>query len=111
MITYTRYFNNTQAQTEWLNNNLGAEELLDYNAARQQNDLLWVSYVSQGLVTAETIYETVHIPEFNENIDVKVGEKLVLAPGVNPSQLQIHPNFVNWLNVLPINLLDRVTLE
>jgi hypothetical protein len=111
MITYTRYFNDTQTQTEWLNNNLTAEELFEYNTARQQNHLQWESYISQGLVTVESVYETVHIPEFNENIDVKIGEKLILASGVSPSQLQIHPSYANWLNVLPDTLFDKVILQ
>ena len=106
MPAYIRY--NITAQLaildEWVSN-LSPQDQSSFFDADRKNRLLWESYESQGLVTARTVYETVYVPEVNENIDVPIGEKLVLAPGVNPSQLQIHPDYVHWLSVLPENLV------
>jgi hypothetical protein len=110
MSAYVRYFDIAQIQIEWLNNNLSAEELLDYNAALDKNSQIWGSYESQGLITLEPIYETVYIPEINENIDVKIGEKLVLSPGVSPSQLQMHPDYAEWLNRLPDYIFNKIII-
>jgi hypothetical protein len=112
MPAYIRYNNTTQQALldEWVSN-LSPQDQSSFFDAEQNNRLLWESYQSQGLITAEPIYEIVHVPEVNETISVPVGEKLVLAPGVTPSQLQMHPDYANWFNALPENLANKVVLQ
>lgn len=112
MPAYIRY-NNTpkELQDEWINNNLSPQDQSSFLAAFQQNDLLWKSYLDQGLIISEPIYETVNVPELNDTITTQIGEKLILAAGVNPSQLQMHPDYAHWLSVLPEHLFGKVLLQ
>lgn len=107
MPSYSRYYTSLERgverdlQEQWIQDNLSAEEQSSFEAARDANILLWNSYLTQGLITLEKLYETVYVPEVGENIDVLIGEKLVLSAGASPSQLQIHPDLAQWMPRLP----------
>jgi hypothetical protein len=103
MSAYITYFDNTKSdlQNQWIQANLNPDETTSLITAQDNNSLLWASYQDQGLLIPEDIYETVYIPEFNTNIDVLIGTKLILANGVSPSQLQLHPDWATWLLRLP----------
>ena len=111
MPVYIRYFNYSQKelQDQWIQNNLTSEEKISYQNALQENNQLWASYKSRGLTTLEKIYTTVYVPEVDANIEVLTGEKLFLSAGVSPNQLQIHPNYAQWLSQLPLNIFNTDT--
>lgn len=114
MPAYQRYYNASEKelQDQWIQNNLSSEEKTSFLAASEENDLLWNSYVTQGLITPEKIYETVFVPEVNASIQVVIGEKLILSNGVSPSQLQIHPNLAQWVTRLPSDIFyNNIELE
>jgi len=112
MPAYIRYnITQQELQDEWINNNLSPQDQSSFLAAFQQNSLLWESYLTQGLITAEPIYETVYVPELTETVTTQIGEKLVLAAGVSPSQLQMDPDYAHWISILPENLFGKVMLQ
>jgi hypothetical protein len=114
MPAYLRYYTSLERdlQDQWIQNNLSPEDQSSLEAARNDNNLLWGTYETQGLVTSEKLYETVYVPEVNANIDVLIGEKLLLSEGVSPSQLQIHPNLAQWMPRLPADIFGtNIELE
>lgn len=94
---------------EKIKNYLNEEDYLLYKQAETLNNQLWQTYVDQGLQTNEILYENIFIPEFNENFDIEIGYRTVLAPGIHPSQLAIHPSYAEWLSRLPVDLFGTTT--
>ena len=97
MSKYIRYYNEVSAQ-EWAEQNLTQEELVQFNLAFEENNKLWASYASNGLISVVPITEQVNIPELNQNIDIQIGEQIVLSQGTTRDQLELAPAWKYWLD-------------
>jgi len=84
-----------------IKDHLSSQDFLLFEAAEQLNIQLWQEYVDQGLLLPETVYQNIYIPEINQNIDVEVGIHNTLGPNVHPSQIVMHPTYVEWIARLP----------
>jgi hypothetical protein len=94
-----------------IENYLGPQDFLLYKEAEKLNSQLWESYSNQGLLITEVIYQHIFIPELNQSVDIEVGLKNSLAPGVHPSQLSMHPSYTEWVAKLPPGILQPTNLS
>ena len=97
MSSYTRFYRQPTIE-QWAQNSLTPSELVDFNAALQDNNSKWNQYVVDGLITIEPIYETVNNQELGEPVQVRVGDKVVLAPTTSVSDLTMADNYRYWLD-------------
>jgi hypothetical protein len=81
---------------DWAHSVLTLDELDEYLTAESRNNALMQSYTDAGLMTQETILETVFVSAVGQNITVPVGQKTVLAPGVTVLDIPIDPEFGAW---------------
>jgi len=96
MSKYINY--NSNEMNKWANETLTTEELSQYQSAVEANNLLWKSYQDQGLYTIEDLYETIYSETLDANIEVVVGNKITMAPGVNLYSLELDSNYNDWVN-------------
>lgn len=81
---------------EWAQTVLTAEELAEFYEAEKRNLALSKHYIDTGLITQETVTETVFVPGLNETITIVIGQKTKLAPGVTVLDIPIDPEFGAW---------------
>lgn len=81
---------------DWAQLVLTAEELENFYEAEKRNLALTKHYIDIGLMTQETITETVFIPSLGETITISVGQKTTLAPGVTVLDIPVDPEFSAW---------------
>lgn len=110
-IGQKRLFDPSVNNNEIIKNYLGAEDYEQYHRAFLLNLQLWDDYLNQGLYTIETVHENIFIPELNESVDIPVGTQNVLAPDVQPSQLQLHPEFLVWRARIPLDLEPNTIID
>jgi hypothetical protein len=72
--------------------------LAQFRAADVANRDLWKSYRDQGLYTIENIWETVHSAILDFDIDITVGQKMIMAPGVSFDSLKLHDDYKRWFD-------------
>jgi hypothetical protein len=92
----------------WFKQNLTAEEFENFIQAEQANFQIWQSYLDQGLISIEPIYNSFFIKEFNDFIEVKTGHVIKLTPGTVVSSLRLDPTYAYWLSKLPAELKSEV---
>jgi LPS sulfotransferase NodH len=97
MQAYIRYYNDNDINS-WANATLTSEELAQFHTAITANNNLWQSYTEQGLYTIQNVYETVHSTVLESDIEVIVGQKLIMSPGVTFDSLTLDASYVGWLN-------------
>jgi hypothetical protein len=84
---------------EWAFASLAEEEYLDFMTAFDTNTKLWLNYEATGLIKEKIdLTETVYSNILQENIDIIVGEKIVLSEGATINDLHIFPRLGYWLN-------------
>lgn len=100
-------------QNDWVSKNFSNEEVQNYYWALSENNKQWQEYIDKGWLQQEIVYESIFLPELNDSIDFKIGIKLTINSGVNPSQLQIQSEYANWLNRIPqeFRLASPVIIE
>lgn len=98
---YTSYHSQYKIQNDWVNQNFSSEDIGQYYWALNENFKLWAHYKDQGWLREETVYESIFVPELNDTLDLGVGVKVTVQPGVNPSQLQLHPEYASFLIRIP----------
>ena len=81
---------------DWAVAMLTPNELDEYLKSETRNNALMQSYADAGLMTQETITETVFISATGQNISVPVGQRTTLAPGVTILDIPIDPEFGAW---------------
>ena len=96
MSSFVRFYRETTAET-WAKSTLTPEEYVAFCQALDENTQLWQSYTDQGLITTSPIWEDVYQPGLDATAQIKVGEKIELAPGVSMSQLTLSPAWGYWL--------------
>lgn len=94
----------TSILNEWISKNFSHEDALRYYNALDKNNDLWQSYIDRGWLKEEIVYKRIFVPQFNEFFDFRIGHKLLIQPGVSPSQLQISPEYNSFLNRIPPEL-------
>jgi hypothetical protein len=98
MTAYTRYYDNTSI-TEWANTSLTPEELVVFNQDFDENTALWATYATSGIISEpQLVYETVYVPALGIDVQVVVGEKMVLRSDTNINDLQLSPKWGHWLS-------------
>jgi len=97
MQAYIRYYNDNDINS-WANATLTSEELAQFQTAIIANDNLWQSYTAQGLYTIQDVYETVHSAVLESDIEVIVGQELIMSPGVTFDSLTLDASYADWLN-------------
>jgi hypothetical protein len=97
MQAYIKYYKDNDINS-WANATLTPEELTQFQTAIIHNNNLWQSYISQGLYTKQDVYETVHSTVLESDIEIIVGEKLIMTPGVTFDSLTLDDSYVYWLN-------------
>lgn len=81
---------------DWAESTLNAEELESFYEAEKRNLALTKHYIDTGLITQETVTETVFVPSIGENITIGVSQKTTLAPGVTVLDIPVDPEFSAW---------------
>lgn len=94
----------TSILNEWVNKNFSQEDAEQYCIALENNNDLWKYYIDQGWLKEEIVYKRIFVPELNDYFDFRIGHKLLIQPGVNPSQLQISSEYNSFLNRIPPEL-------
>ncbi len=94
IITYT----DVKTILDWAQENLSPTEMTQFNAAYQANTNLFNTYQSQNLIEYEKVTSQTYLPSLNQTIDVVVGEKTILAPGVTVDQIPMHPDYIQYYN-------------
>lgn len=97
MEAYIRYLKDNNINS-WANATLTAEELIQFQSAATANNNLWKSYQARGLYTTRDIYETVHSTILDSDIEVLVGQEIVMAAGVAFDSLTLDVTFKSWLD-------------
>lgn len=64
------------AMFAWAQSTLTANELSEFEAAANANNLLWKQYAEQGLISFEDIYENTFSQIFNDTITVNTGNRI-----------------------------------
>lgn len=112
MTTIVKY-EASESITDWANRTLSADELLEFHTAFNLNHAQWLGYqIEQKILTADPIYEDVYVPELNETVSVKVGERTTLAAGVTLQDVTLHESWRPWLDryMFEVNA-PEVTIE
>jgi len=107
---YYSYHGQYKIQNDWVDQNFSSEDIGKYYWALNENNKLWDHYKAQGWLQEEIVYESIFVPELNDTFDLAVGVKIGIQPGVNPSQLQIHPEYANFLLRIPIEVLPIIPI-
>lgn len=89
---------------ERIKNYLGPENYSAYLVAQEKNDMLQQSFLDNNLYRWEYVYENIYIPELNESYDIEIGLRRVLSPGVHPSDIYMHPEYVEIIKLIPPNI-------
>ena len=97
MQAYIRYYKDNDINS-WANATLTSEELAQFQTATTANNNLWQSYMAQGLYTIQGVYETVHSTVLESDIEVMVGQEIIMAAGVTFDSLALHPDYIYWLD-------------
>lgn len=97
MEAYIRYLKDNNINS-WANATLTAEELIQFQNAFTVNNNLWKSYLEQGLYTVQNVYETVHSAVLDSDIEVIVGQEIIMSAGVTLDNLELGANFKSWLD-------------
>jgi len=95
MTTITHYY--YQSIESWAEQNLSPSELTQFTSALQRNSALWDSYRNNGVYSSEILYERIFINELNTEVDIAIGEQAIFAPGVNPDEFQLDPDWRIWI--------------
>ena len=80
------------------------EDYLRLVELEKANAAIWRSFVAQGLINFEVLYENILIPELNETFDVEIGYKKTLGENAYPSDLFVHPDYADFLRNMPSEL-------
>lgn len=88
-----------------IKNFLGDDEFAKFKEAEYANSLVYRSNFDQNLINEEMIYENIFISEFNENFDIEIGYKTILADSAHPSIIGFTPEYSEWLSKIPSELL------
>lgn len=99
---YYSYHSDTKIQNDWVDQNFSVEDIGKYYWALNENNKLWKNYTDQGWLKEEIVYESIFVPELNDTLDLKVGIKISVQPGANPSQFQLHPEYASLVEKIPL---------
>lgn len=97
MTQYIRYKNNDIELESWATSTLSAEELVQFRSAEEANKNLWESYRNRGFYTVQNVYETAYSADLNINVEVLVGQKIIMSPGRDLHSLDQDPNYKFWV--------------
>lgn len=96
MQAYIRYYKDNDINS-WANATLTSEELTQFQAALTANNNLWQSYTAQGSYTTQDVYETVHSAVLESDIEVIVGQEIIMAAVVTFDSLTLDTSYAGWL--------------
>lgn len=96
MQAYIRYYKDNDINS-WANATLTSEELAQFQTAITANNNLWQSYMAQGLYTIQDVYETVHSTVLESDIEVMVGQEIIMAAGITFDSLLLDVSYASWL--------------
>lgn len=97
MQAFIRYYKDSD-MNYWAENTLDPSELAQFRAAQTSNSNLWQTYQDQGLYTVQDIQGTVHSIILDADIDIVIGQEMIMSPGVSFDNLALHPDYVYWLD-------------
>jgi len=97
MQAFIRYYKNDDINN-WAETTLDQSELLQFRAAFDANNNLWQSYKDQGLYTLRDVHANVHSTTLNADIDIVVGQEMIMAQGVSLDSLALDNDFKQWLD-------------
>lgn len=83
---------------EWAKESLTSTEFAIFQAANEANKATWSTYLSQGLVSVETVYKQVFSNYLNTLVDVPIYKQMSLAEGVTYVDISDHPDIQHWLD-------------
>ncbi len=97
MTTSIIYFKE-KSLVEWAKESLTSSEFAIFQAANEANKATWSTYLSQGLVSVETVYRQVFSNYLNTLVDIPIYKQMILADDVTIADIPDHPDIQQWLD-------------